>query len=77
MRIILEPTGSHEIFNGQPFRLFKGRTDSGIEVQMLGMFRVTGGLVARHEFMKQLAETVGADEKHPTHPLDAPQLIKG
>lgn len=77
MRIILEPTGSHEVFNGTPFRLFRGRTDSGIEVQMLGMFRVTGGEIARHTFMKQLADSVGADEKHPTHALDVHKLING
>jgi hypothetical protein len=77
MKIMLEPTGAHEIFNGQPFRVFKGRTDSGIEVQMLGMFRVTGGEIARQTFMQQLADAVGGDGKHPTHALDGHKLIEG
>lgn len=76
MKIVLEPTSFHEVFNGQSFRLFKGITDSGIKVQMLGMFRVEGGELSRAAFMRHLAETVKADEQHPTLALDGDKLIR-
>lgn len=75
MKILLEPTGSHEVFNGQTFRLFKGKTDSGLEVQMLGMFRVSGGDIAREAFVRQIAQHVHTDERHPTLVLDPNKLV--
>jgi len=40
MIIKLEPTGQFEVFRGVQFRVFVGVTDSGIKLQMLGMFRI-------------------------------------
>lgn len=40
MKIQIEPTGSFEIFKGVQFRLYRGVTERGVEVQFLGMFRI-------------------------------------
>ena len=40
MRIEIEPTGAFETFKGVQFRLYRGVTERGVEVQFLGMFRI-------------------------------------
>lgn len=38
--IALQPTGRVETVHGFHFRVYTGRTDSGIDLEMLGLFRV-------------------------------------
>lgn len=47
--IALRPTRRKEILNGLEYRVFVGRTNTGIELEMVGMFRI-GDPEKRAEF---------------------------
>lgn len=57
MKIVLAPTHSFETFKGVQFRLFKGTTSAGTEVQMLGLWRVLDA-DKRGAFLAELANAV-------------------
>lgn len=40
LKIQIEPTGRYESIRNVQFRVYKGRTESGIELEMLGLFRI-------------------------------------
>jgi hypothetical protein len=50
--IALRPTRRKEIVNGVEFRVFVGRTNTGIDVEMLGLFRVMGDIEKHEEFQR-------------------------
>jgi hypothetical protein len=55
MKIELEPTNNFEAFRGVQFRIYKGRTDTGVDLLMLGMFRIPNP-VQRADFERQISQ---------------------
>jgi hypothetical protein len=54
MTITLRPTGEFETFRGVQFRLYRGFTDRGVPLQMIGFFRIQDE-AARAEFASEIS----------------------
>lgn len=50
--IALRPTRRKVTLGGVEYRVFIGRTNTGIDLEMLGLFRVAGGPEKRAEFTR-------------------------
>jgi len=72
--IALRPTRRKEIVNGTEFRVFVGRTNTGIELEMLGLFRI-GDPEKRAEFVNAVC-AVDPGEPPPVHLLSSEGLIR-
>lgn len=60
LAIRLTPTPRIEAVNGTHFRVYTGRTDSGIELEMLGLFRITDP-EKRAEFQRSVCAVRAGD----------------
>lgn len=60
MRIILEATREKATLYGVEYRIYRGKTQTGIEVEMLGLFRINDP-VKRAEFERAVCSVGPAD----------------
>lgn len=74
MKIILEPTARKEIANGIEYRVYVGHTDTGIKLEMLGLFRIAD-LEKRAEFARAVC-VVAPTDPTPVHLLSERGLIR-
>ncbi len=72
--IQLMPTSRIEKLNGIPFRVYAGRTNTGVELEMLGLFRVADPF-KRAEFERAVC-AVKVDDPKPVQLLTAEGLVK-
>lgn len=54
MIIKLEATGRFETFRGVQYRVYKGITDGGVRLEMLGMFRIPD-MAQRDSFNREIS----------------------
>lgn len=52
--ITLTPTGEFETFRGVQFRLYKGRTNRGVAIEMIGFFRIKDE-AGKQEFYSEIS----------------------
>lgn len=62
LKIELVPTTRFEIIHGISFRVYTGRTDTGVTLEMLGLFRVDDPL-KREEFERAVCAVKPSDPK--------------
>lgn len=74
LKIELEPTKRIETLNGIQYRVYTGRTNTGVTLEMLGLFRVAGQL-KREEFERAVC-AVRADEPRPVTLLSEYGLVR-
>lgn len=74
LRIELTPTKRFEILNGIQYRVYTGRTDTGVTLEMLGLFRITDPL-KREEFERAVC-AVGLDDPAPVQLLSEYGLVR-
>lgn len=74
LRIELTPTKRFEILNGIQYRVYTGRTDTGVTLEMLGLFRIADPL-KREEFERAVC-AVGLDDTAPVQLLSEYGLVR-
>lgn len=74
LKIELIPTTRLEIIHGIQFRVYTGRTDTGVTLEMLGLFRVADPL-KREEFQRAVC-AVGLDDPAPIQLLSEYGLVR-
>jgi hypothetical protein len=74
LKIELEPTKRIETLNGIDFRVYVGRTNTGVTLEMLGLFRVSDPL-KREEFERAVC-AVRADTPPPITLLSEYGLVR-
>lgn len=72
--IELKPTKRLEIVNGVQFRVYEGRTNTGVALEMLGLFRIAD-VAKREEFTKAVC-AVSPGDPQPVRILHDPSLVK-
>lgn len=70
----LTPTRRVETLHGIKFRVYRGRTNTGVTLEMLGLFRVADPL-KRQEFERAVC-AVGVDDPAPVTLLSDHGLVK-
>lgn len=73
IKIMLEPSKRKERLGGIEYRVFVGRTNTGVELEMLGLFRITDPL-KREEFYKAVG-AIRIDDPAPVTLLSNEGLI--
>lgn len=74
IQIELTPTKRIETLAGIPYRVYVGRTNTGVQLEMLGLFRVSDPL-RRQEFERAVC-AVGIDDPPPIVLLSEYGLVK-
>lgn len=74
LKIELEPTKRIEKLHGIDFRVYEGRTNTGVVLEMLGLFRVSDPL-KREEFERAVC-AVKADDPPKVHLLSEHGLVR-
>lgn len=74
LQIILEPTKRKERVNGVEYRVYRGRTNSGVTLEMLGLFRIADA-EKRAEFERAVC-SVGVDDPTPVTLLSEHGLVR-
>lgn len=74
MQIILEPTKRKERLSGIEYRVYRGRTNTGVALEMLGLFRV-GDAEKRAEFERAVC-SVGVEDPTPLTLLSEHGLVR-
>lgn len=54
MTLTLHPTGEFEVFRGVQYRIYRGFTDRGVPLEMMGLFRIKDER-ARQEFNSEIS----------------------
>lgn len=75
MRITVVPTREKVVVNGTEFRVFRGKTNSGIDIELMGLFRITDP-VKRLEFVDSVC-VVGVKDPPPLPLLKTPDMVTG
>lgn len=73
LRIELQPTKRIERLGGVPYRVYEGRTNTGIKLEMLGLFRVADP-EKRAEFERAVC-SIRAEDPPPVQLLSAHGLV--
>lgn len=74
LKIELEPTKRIEVVNGLHYRVYKGRTNTGVMLEMLGLFRISDPL-KREEFERAVC-AVRVEEPPPVRLLSEHGLVR-
>lgn len=74
LKIELEPTKRIEVVNGLHYRIYTGRTNTGAQIEMLGLFRINDPL-KREEFERAVC-AVRMDEPAPVRLLSEHGLVR-
>ena len=74
VKILLEPTTRVEMLGGVQYRVYEGKTDTGIVLEMLGLFRIAD-VADRHKFTADVCASKPGDPA-PVRLLSSDQLVK-